>query len=146
VPDEVRAALRPATCETIHYRQGQLMRGSLPLATAENWFVPQRLTERMNEILHQTEIPFGMVIAPLRPSRRTLVACAWPLTDDPVEDPPRLSGRAYQPRLEIILEHKAVIFAGSRTALALVKESFFSELVSFAFTTSPCTRATECEV
>jgi hypothetical protein len=141
VPDEVRATLGPAAHEAVHYRQVRLMRGSLALATAENWFVPQRLTADMNETLNQTEIPFGTVIAPLRPFRRTLAAHLQPLAADPAEDLLRARGSAHQPRPEIILEHIAVILSGSRTALAFVKESFFSELVSFALAPSSWPRA-----
>ena len=46
--------------ETIHYRQVRLMRGTLPLATAENWFVPQRLTAAMNEALIETNVHSGL--------------------------------------------------------------------------------------
>ena len=67
VPDEVLPALELDPGETIHYRQVRLMRGSLPLAAAENWFVPQRLTAAMNEALIRTNVPFGRVIAPLQP-------------------------------------------------------------------------------
>ncbi|EIM31077.1 hypothetical protein MicloDRAFT_00000640 [Microvirga lotononidis] len=89
------------------------MRGTLPLARAGNWFVPQRLTATMNEALNATEIPFGTVVAPLRPIRRILTA-------------------AIQPQPEIILEQVALIRSGSGPALALVKEAYLSELVSAA--------------
>jgi hypothetical protein len=138
VPDEVIAALGPAASEAVHYRQVQLMRGSLALAAAENWFVPQRLTADMNEALNRTNVPFGTVIAPLHPVRRTQVAHAWPLVDEPVEDPAWFSGSAHQPRPEIILEHKATILTGSGASLALVNEFFFAEVVSSASTTSAC--------
>ncbi|EIM30966.1 hypothetical protein [Microvirga lotononidis] len=72
IPEYVLPALALDPGETVHYRQVQLMRGTLPLATAGNWFVPQRLTAAMNEALNMTETPFGRVIAPLRPVRRIL--------------------------------------------------------------------------
>ncbi|QRM32258.1 hypothetical protein [Microvirga sp. VF16] len=138
VPDEVMAALGPTAPEAVHYRQVRLMRGSLALAAAENWFVPQRLTAAMNETLNQTSIPFGTVIAPLHPVRRTQVANAWPLVAEPVEELPWFSGSADEPRPEIILEHKAMILTDSGTSLALVNELFFAELVSFASPPLPC--------
>ena len=113
VPDDVLPALDLDPGETIHYRQVRLMRGTLPLATAENWFVPQRLTVAMNEALDETGTPFGTVIAPLRPVRRILAA-------------------SIQPQPEIILEHVALIRSGSGPALALVKEGYLPDLVSFA--------------
>lgn len=132
LPDTVLTALEPAPGTTVHYRQVQLMRGTLRLATAENWFVPQRLTAAMNDRLHMTDLPFGTVVAPLCPSRRTLVAHVRPRSADPSEDPPQLHASAHHPQPEIILEHQAVIFSESGTALALVKEKFCVELVSFA--------------
>ena len=119
VPDEVLPALELDPGETIHYRQVRLMRGSLPLAAAENWFVPQRLTAAMNEALIRTNVPFGRVIAPLQP-----VAS-------------HARGEHPQPHAEIILVHSAVILSKAGTALALVKESYFSDLVAFASAPSP---------
>jgi chorismate-pyruvate lyase len=145
VPDEVMAVLDPAPGTTIHYRQVQLMRGTLPLVMAENWYVPQRLMAGMNERLQTTNAPFGTVVAPLRPCRRTLVANAWPFIDEPVENHPRFSGSARQACPEIILEHKAMILSNSGTSLALVHEFFFAQLVSGVSPTSVCKRATECE-
>jgi hypothetical protein len=113
VPDDVLPALKLDPCEGISYRHVQLMRGSLPLASAENWFVPQRLTADMNAALNRTNVPFGRVVAPLHPFRRTLAA--------------HLPSHS-----EIILVHKAVIFSNTGTALALVNESYSSDLVSFA--------------
>jgi|UPI0004B41ED7 chorismate-pyruvate lyase len=140
IPDDVRAALGPAAGETVHYRQVRLMRGTLPLATAENWFVPQRLAAGMTEVLQMTDVPFGTVVAPLRPSRRTLVARAQPLTADPSEDPSRLSASARPSQPNIILKHTAVILSGTGTALALVQERFSSELVSSATAKPPLSR------
>jgi hypothetical protein len=139
------ASLDPAPGTTIHYRQVQLMRGTLPLAMAENWYVPQRLTAAMNDRLQTTNAPFGTVVAPLHPCRRTLVAKPWPLAGKPVGNPPWFGGQAHQPLPEIVLEHKAIILSGSGTSLALVNEFFFTELVSFTLTTLPYTRTTECE-
>ncbi|WP_201832704.1 hypothetical protein [Microvirga zambiensis] len=112
VPDDILPALELNPGETIDYRQVQLMRGALPLATAENWFVPQRLTAAMNKALNTTETPFATVIAPLRPVRRILAA-------------------AIQPQSGIILEQVALVRSGSGAALALVKEGYLPDLVSF---------------
>jgi hypothetical protein len=113
VPDDVLPALNLDPCEAISYRHIQLMRGSLPLAAAENWFVPQRLTADMNEALIRTNVPFGRVVAPLHPFRRTLAAHLPSHT-------------------ETILVHKAVILSSAGAALACVKESYSLDLVSFA--------------
>ena len=88
VPDDVLPALDLDPGETIHYRQVRLMRGTLPLATAENWFVPQRLTAAMNEALTETEHSFrdrDCAVAPcpshlwLRPSSHSLKS-SWSMS------------------------------------------------------------------
>jgi len=139
VPDAVRAALSPAADEPVHYRRVRLVRGSLPLAVAENWFLPLRLTADMNDALRQSKIPFGTVIAPLRPSRRTLMARPQPPIADPAKDPGRPKDPTYRSQAEIILEHIAVILGGSGTVLALVKEHYLADLLAVA--ASPCCRA-----
>lgn len=121
VPDDVLSALELDLGEAIHYRQVQLMRGALQLAAAENWFVPQRLSADMNDTLIGSDDPFGRVVAPLQPSRRTLAAYL-------------------QPRPDIILDQVAGILSETGTALAYVKESYFADLVSFASTPSPLRR------
>jgi hypothetical protein len=113
VPDDVLSALEFDPGDTIHYRRVRLMRGALPLAAAENWFVPQRLTADMNQALTETNVPFGRVIAPLQPLRRTLAA-------------------DLQPHAEIILEQSAVILSKAGTALAFVKEGYFADLVALS--------------
>ncbi|WP_162562921.1 hypothetical protein [Microvirga tunisiensis] len=140
VPDNVSTALAPVTGETVHFRQVRIMRGPLPLATAENWFVPQRLAAGMNEDLQTTDVPFGTVVAPLHPSRRTLTVHVEPLAIDPCEDPSWLSTSAHQSQPAVILEHTAVICSGTGTALALVTERFFSDLASFAASKSSLRR------
>ena len=81
VPDGVLPALGLDPGETIHYRQVRLMRGTLPLAMAENWFVPQRLTAAMTEALNRDRDSFrdrdhtaapASVASWLRPSSRSL--------------------------------------------------------------------------
>jgi hypothetical protein len=121
VPDDVLPVLKLDPGDTIHYRQVQLMRGSLPLAAAENWYVPQRLSADMNDALIATNFPFGSVIAPLRPLRHTLAA-------------------NLQPYAEVILVHSAAILSQSGTVLAFVKESYFSDLVSLVSAPSPIHR------
>jgi hypothetical protein len=132
VPNEVMAALGPAASESVHYRQVQLRRGSLPQAAAENWFVPHRLAAGMDDLLQTTDVPFETVIAPLRPSRCTIAAQVRPLPTARSKDQSRLNASAHRPQPTIILEQEAVILSGTGTVLALVKERFFSDLVAVA--------------
>ncbi len=119
---DVLEALKVLPGEPIVYRRVQLVRADVPLVEAENWFLPQRLLPRMNETLATTKLPFGQVIAPLAPSRRTLYRCfpSYALDQDGQQPP------------EVILEHTAVVISEGGVPLALVKERFRSELVSFS--------------
>ena len=58
--------------EPIKYRRVQLLCGSHVLSVADNWYVPSRLTLAMNAQLETTRVPFGLVVRPLHPVRRTL--------------------------------------------------------------------------
>ena len=126
VPDAVVPALELDPGETIHYRQVRLMRGSLPLAAAENWFVPQRLTAAMNEALIRTNVPFGRVIAPLQPARRTLAA-----------NP--------QPHAEIILVQSAVILSKARDRPGARERKLFLRPRLVCVRTIACSRGCQCE-
>ena len=54
------------------YRHVRLVCGETVLSIAQNWFVPERLTPRMNEVLATTQIPFGTAVAELGFVRRKL--------------------------------------------------------------------------
>lgn len=57
----------------VTYRHVSLYCGDLAVATADNWYVPQRLSDHMNLQLRSTT-PFGKAIAPLKPFRIVLHA------------------------------------------------------------------------
>lgn len=71
-----RAQLGVGPDEPISYRRVELRCGGLLMSKAENWFVPSRLTEPMRRQLADPNdnTPFGIVIKPLAPTRRTLGA------------------------------------------------------------------------
>ena len=77
-PDNPQAAtaarrqLGAAANEPIRLRRVELMCGEIVLSRADNWYLPNRLTEDMNSMLNTTETPFGVVVAALRFQRRTL--------------------------------------------------------------------------
>ncbi|MDF2384717.1 hypothetical protein JMG10_24810 [Nostoc ellipsosporum NOK] len=68
---EQRAHLEVGPDEPVAYRSVVLRCGAAALSIAENWYVPARLTPEMNAAL-AGDAPFGAVIRPLAPSRRTL--------------------------------------------------------------------------
>jgi chorismate-pyruvate lyase len=105
--------------EPLCHRRVELVRGNLPLVTADNWFLPARLSPEMNDVLGSTDLPFGAVVAPLDPKRRnaSIHFC------DPGDGAPW--GQ------ETILEHRAIVLSGDGEPLAAVRERFRVELVSF---------------
>jgi hypothetical protein len=121
------------------------MRDTLHLATAENWFVPQRLTASMNDRLQTKDVPFGIVIAPLNPFRRTLLVRPAAFTSGSLATPAWLGGSPKDPHPEIVLEHTAVTLSSCGAALAFLREWFRSDLVSFVSTVSAHNWAVECE-
>jgi chorismate-pyruvate lyase len=68
---EQRTHLEVDPAEPVVYRSVALKCGAVSLSVAENWYVPARLTPEMNAAL-AGDAPFGAVIRPLAPSRRTL--------------------------------------------------------------------------
>ncbi|WP_239019223.1 hypothetical protein [Novacetimonas pomaceti] len=72
VPRQVRADLGVGPSVAIRHRRVALTCGTHVLSLADNWYVPSRLTDAMNDRLDHTDVPFGHVVASLRFTRRTL--------------------------------------------------------------------------
>lgn len=109
-PPPSLAALLDAAGEEMLFRRVILGRGRVALATAENLFLPARLTPDMRRTLAETDMPFGTVLAPLRPLRRTLTR-AWGDTEGAV------------------LVQTALVLAPGGTVLAAVRERFLPALI-----------------
>ncbi|WP_414476269.1 hypothetical protein [Microvirga sp. M2] len=132
IDDDILGKLEARPGETTWYRRVQLVRGSLLLSEAENWFIPQRLPPEMADILSTTDIPFGRAIAPLKPFRRTLSVRVPAVV-------PRCSAVHFSGmgRIEcrlptVVLDHEAIVIGDDGTPLAVVREGYRAELVSFA--------------
>ncbi|MCJ2034359.1 hypothetical protein [Methylobacterium sp. J-068] len=65
------------------YRRVRLTCGGRVLSEAENWYVPDRLTEAMNRLLDTSDVPFGRVVHPLAHARRNLGLRLLPGAGDP---------------------------------------------------------------
>jgi chorismate-pyruvate lyase len=123
---EQRERLRLRDADIVKYRRVELACGPHVLSEADNWYVPGRLTERMNHRLATTDMPFGRVVEDLRPVRKTfLVEFLWQKeagasapgeaknTGAPGPDVPRL-----------ILRHRALVLAADATPFAEVHETY----------------------
>lgn len=118
-----RTAHRPASAaqrkrlgvgpeEPVGYRKVRLICGKRILSEAENWYVPGRLTAAMNKALDSGTRPYGAVIAPLHPHRRTLAhERLW-------------DGRGKAPRA--VLRHSALVMSDRNVPLAEVVETYLN--------------------
>lgn len=105
-----------AAGERLGYRRVYLMCGAQVLSEALNWYVASRLTPAMNEALETSDVPFGRVILPLAPSRRTIsTRILW-------------DGNGDAP--STILRHRALVVDGQGRPLAEVIENYRAVLVT----------------
>lgn len=66
--------LQVTKAEEVAYRRVALRCGNTTLSEADNWYVPARLTKAMNLRLASSDVPFGKIIAELKPFRVTIAA------------------------------------------------------------------------
>ncbi len=130
-----RERLAAGAADTIRYRHVGLFCGDTLLSEADNWYVPDRLTQEMNRLLDETDTPFGRAVRSLDFRRETLSAKLlwsplpehWDVSPGP---PPASDGRIEAPGR--ILEHKAILRTGSGTPFSLVIETYTSGVLAFA--------------
>lgn len=136
--DEQRRRLRVAADEPVKYRRVQLSCGAHILSEADNWYVPARLTPEMNRLLEETDAPFGKVVQPLQPFRRTFaVDLRWSPLPDGWEQKPQdriMTERPPGERLAApreLFEHRAVLYTADQQPISEVKETYTSEILDF---------------
>lgn len=101
----LRAVLRVEAGEAVLHRHVNLLREARVLSEADLWYVPARLTPAMAETLLATDVPFGRVVAALRPRRVTLSASVHPAGP-------------------VAVEHRALLLLQDDLPLALVHERY----------------------
>lgn len=107
-----------AAGERLGYRRVRLMCAEHVLSEAVNWYVASRLTPEMNDALETCDVPFGRVILPLGPSRRTVST--------------RILWDGDGPAPATILRHRALVVDGHGRPLAEVIENYRAILVTGA--------------
>jgi len=129
VAQVVRGAHRPPSGEQLRrldvgaarevaYRRVRLQCGARILSEADNWYVPARLTAEMNRSLETSDTPFGRVVAPLQPYRRTFaVKVLWSDTTRPIPD--------------TLFEHHAVLYTRGDRPFSEVAEAYRRDLLDF---------------
>lgn len=117
----------------VRYRRVELRCGAHVLSEADNWYVPARLTPEMNALLDTTDTPFGKVVQPLHPYRRTISVTqlwsplphGWELQRHP---------RSHRHRLSIpkdVFQHRAVLYTSEHVPFSEVVETYQGELLAF---------------
>ena len=102
----------------VAYRRVRLQCGARILSEADNWYVPARLTAEMNRSLETSDTPFGRVVAPLQPHRRTFaVKVLWSDATQPIPD--------------TLFEHHAVLYTRDDTPFSEVAEVYRRDLLDF---------------
>lgn len=94
------------------FRRVVLGRGDIALAEADNLFLPAHLPAAMRARLERTDEPFGAIVAPIAPTRRT-VMCA-------IDEAPTAAA---------VLVQTALLHAPDGTLIAAVAERFLPVLL-----------------
>ena len=125
--DEALDELKPERHERMAVRRVRLVRGSLGLSEADNWFILDRIPRETRRLLLVSDLPFGTAIRDLRPSRRTYFVRF-------ASAPPEagVSPDEYLANLEPsapVLEHMAIVLDGEKRPLAAVSERYLASLL-----------------
>ena len=131
---EQRQHLAIGPDEPVKYRRVRLTCGSHVMSEADNWYVPSRLTAEMNRLLETTDTPYGKVVAPLAPTRRTFgVEVLWQvLPRDWATHPPPPDQADETLDIPLILfEHHAIVVDASNRPLAEVEEHYTRDILPF---------------
>jgi hypothetical protein len=128
--------LRVSRRDQVQYRRVELRCGAHVLSEADNWYVPSRLTAAMNARLKSSDTPFGKVVQPLGPYRRTVdIRILWsPLPEGWEQQrqpprPPAASGVLAIPAA--LFEHRAVLYTRDHRPFSEVVETYQGEILAF---------------
>lgn len=132
VPQELRSRLEIGAGESLKYRHVQLVCGARVLSEADNWYVPSRLTEEMNQRLDDSDEPFGKVVQALVFQRRTLsaqllwspLASGWEMSAPNIDQTPMCIPHA-------VLRHQAILYTSARVPFSAVVETYTNQLFDF---------------
>lgn len=135
-PADVRLQLRLEPNEPVAYRRVQLRCGARILSEADNWYVPARLTPKINQELETTDVAFGRAVQGLHFQRHTISArLLWsPLPDGWDEGGGLPASPAVSQRIVVpdhVLEHRAVLTLPNGSPISEVVETYTREVLDF---------------
>ncbi|MCL2453142.1 MAG: hypothetical protein FWD08_05785 [Alphaproteobacteria bacterium] len=134
ISPEQRERLKIGPDEPVAYRRVELVCGEHVLVEADNWYVPGRLTPKINTLLTTTDTPFGWAVRELQPWRRNFSVVefwkplpdGWELTS-PQDEP---SGAALAIPWQLF-QHQAVLYNGADEPFSEVREIYTREVLAF---------------
>ena len=137
ISEDTRKRLHLRFLDRIKYRHVQLSCGSHVLSEADNWYVPSRLTDQMNRELNFSDRPFGKIIAPLNPYRRTMeVKIYWsPLEKGWEKNLSRSITNLRDERVisipKYLFMHRALVSSEAGIPISEVVETYTNEVINF---------------
>jgi chorismate-pyruvate lyase len=135
--EDTRKRLRLKFSDRVKYRHVQLSCGSHVLSEADNWYVPSRLTDQMNRELNSSDRPFGKIIAPLNPYRRTMeVKIYWsPLARGWENNLSRTTSVGRDEKAiaipKYLFMHRALVSSEAGLPISEVVETYTNETINF---------------
>jgi len=135
VSQDTRRRLELPDDASVKYRRVELLCGDHILSQADNWYVPERLTPEMSEILETTDRPFGYVVKDLAPRRQTIAAdLLWrPLPEGfETQPPPSDHPESDLSIPELLFEHRALLVKPDGQPFSEVVETYRRDILDFA--------------
>ncbi len=132
--DEIRHILKVSNDEKIGYRSVQLFCGEYVLSEADNWYVPSRLTDEMNDLLNNSETPFGLAVQSLNFHRRTdEVILLWqPASSNWDQKTISFDSHIKPPDIpDQVLQHQAVLMTDQNVPFSIVIETYTKNIFLF---------------
>ena len=131
---DVRGRLEVGPDEPLRYRRVELRCGARVLSVAENWYVPARLTPAMNAELEHGDTPFGKVVRPLEPYRRTFrIEQLWSPLPEGWDRGASRGDAGADAALQIpaaLVEHRALLYSSAHRPFSEVHETYQRDLLA----------------
>ncbi len=137
VSPEIRKMLQATASDPIVYRRVKLYCGKHVLSEADNWYLPTRLTPEMNNLLADTDTPFGVVVRELNFHRQTeKVDLLWQPLPKNWEQKKRMLTNKKSPLVipDWVLQHQAILFSDKNVPFSYVIETYTKEVFAFPVT------------
>ena len=129
--ESIRHQMGASADAPLIHRRVDLVCGDVVLCRADNWYLPDRLTDEMNAELRSSETPFGVVVRALGFRRRTLSS---KLLFEPLEsesgDHPATEFDHIAPPPEHVLQHRAILQMPDGHPFSMLLETYTKQILT----------------